>query len=250
MAALSKKAPASGGFEIGARDRLLVQHRSEKPRRLDGVFYCPVSGSTPRRWTNDRPSNFRSSSLRLHGLWLPLVTPFRDGELDEASLRRLVRHYAALPVNGLVLAATTGEGLTLEPSRNRTAGRSRCATKPAATRLFRSCLGLSGSNTARCCDTLDANRGMADRRLSDLLPVLFAAVAARAGASLQRARRSRRASDRCSTTFPTGPASISATRRCCALAAHPNIVGLKDCCADRNQSIDLLRRRPHRLSRC
>ena len=51
----------------------------------------------------------------LHGLWLPLVTPFRDGELDETSLRRLVRHYAALPVNGLILAATTGEGLTLEP---------------------------------------------------------------------------------------------------------------------------------------
>jgi 4-hydroxy-tetrahydrodipicolinate synthase len=28
----------------------------------------------------------------LQGLWLPLITPFRDGELDEASLRRLVRH--------------------------------------------------------------------------------------------------------------------------------------------------------------
>ncbi len=28
------------------------------------------------------------------------------------------------------------------------------------------------------------------------------------------------------------------------LAEHPNIVGLKDCCADRAQSIDLLRRRP------
>jgi dihydrodipicolinate synthase/N-acetylneuraminate lyase len=49
----------------------------------------------------------------LHGLWLPLVTPFRDGALDEASLRRLVRHYAAGPVNGLILAATSGEGLTL-----------------------------------------------------------------------------------------------------------------------------------------
>jgi 4-hydroxy-tetrahydrodipicolinate synthase len=29
---------------------------------------------------------------RLRGLWLPLVTPFRHGKLDEASLRRLVRH--------------------------------------------------------------------------------------------------------------------------------------------------------------
>ena len=29
-----------------------------------------------------------------------------------------------------------------------------------------------------------------------------------------------------------------------ALAEHPNIVGLKDCCADRAQSIELLQRRP------
>ena len=56
-------------------------------------------------------NDIRSS---LHGLWLPLVTPFRDGELDEASLRRLARHYAGMPVKGLVLAATTGESLTLE----------------------------------------------------------------------------------------------------------------------------------------
>ena len=50
----------------------------------------------------------------LGGLWLPLITPFRDGALDEASLRRLVRHYAAEPLDGLILAATTGEGLTLD----------------------------------------------------------------------------------------------------------------------------------------
>ena len=48
------------------------------------------------------------------GLWLPLITPFRDGELDEKSLRRLVKHYSAGPVDGFVLGATTGEGLTLD----------------------------------------------------------------------------------------------------------------------------------------
>jgi 4-hydroxy-tetrahydrodipicolinate synthase len=37
-------------------------------------------------------SGLRTSGLRtsLHGLWLPLITPFRNGKLDEASLRRLV----------------------------------------------------------------------------------------------------------------------------------------------------------------
>jgi 4-hydroxy-tetrahydrodipicolinate synthase len=32
------------------------------------------------------------------------------------------------------------------------------------------------------------------------------------------------------------------------LASHPNIVGLKDCSADRNQSLDLLRRRPQNFA--
>lgn len=44
------------------------------------------------------------------GLWLPLVTPFRDGELDIASLRRLIGHYAGQSVDGFILAATNGEG--------------------------------------------------------------------------------------------------------------------------------------------
>ncbi len=50
----------------------------------------------------------------IEGLWLPLITPFRDGRLDETSLERLLRHYAGEPVDGLILAATTGEGLTLD----------------------------------------------------------------------------------------------------------------------------------------
>jgi len=51
---------------------------------------------------------------QLQGLWLPLVTPLREGALDETSLRRLVRHYAAGPVDGLILAATSGEGMALD----------------------------------------------------------------------------------------------------------------------------------------
>ena len=46
---------------------------------------------------------------RFSGVWLPLITPFRDGALDEASLRKLLRHYAGLPIDGFILAGTTGE---------------------------------------------------------------------------------------------------------------------------------------------
>src|SRR5713101_9987138 len=108
------------------------------------------------RLPDPRRSDLRFSDLQLslHGLWLPLVTPFRNGELDEASLRRLARHYADLPVNGLILAATTGESLTLareETERLVFAVRDEIggAGHPSI------CLGLSGSNTRALLDTLD-----------------------------------------------------------------------------------------------
>ena len=99
-------------------------------------------------------TDLRSS---LHGLWLPLVTPFRHGELDEASLRRLVRHYLALPVDGLVLAATTGESLTLEPGEIE---RLVVTVRDEAGRAggLPLCLGLSGSNTRALVDRLREQR--------------------------------------------------------------------------------------------
>src|SRR5262249_32813445 len=93
-------------------------------------------------------------STRLHGLWLPLVTPFRDGELDETSLRRLVRHYAAGPVDGFILAATSGEGMSLRPdelARLVTVTRSELAGVRLRMPLV---LGLSGASTAKLLDAL------------------------------------------------------------------------------------------------
>src|SRR6516162_8771696 len=73
-----------------------------------GFFCVPFPAvSSPRRRTMDDLRN------RLQGLWLPLVTPFCHGALDETSLRRLVQCYADSPIDGFILAATSGEGLLL-----------------------------------------------------------------------------------------------------------------------------------------
>ena len=189
-------------------------------------------------------TDLRSSDLRasLHGLWLPQVTPFRNGALDEASLRRLVRHYAALPVNGLVLAATTGESLTLEPAETERlvftvrdeVGR---ANKPPV------CLGLSGSNTSALLDTLDRTAGWPidgyliscpyySRPSQQGLELHFSALADRAAHPVML------------YNIPYRTGVNLGNEAMLRLACHPNIVGLKDCSADRNQSLDLQRRRP------
>ncbi|AOI47342.1 4-hydroxy-tetrahydrodipicolinate synthase [Burkholderia oklahomensis C6786] len=53
---------------------------------------------------------------RFEGIWLPIITPFHDGEIDHPALARLARHYAAEGIAGFVAGATTGEGALLRAS--------------------------------------------------------------------------------------------------------------------------------------
>jgi len=184
-------------------------------------------------------NDIRSS---LHGLWLPLVTPFRDGELDEASLRRLARHYAGMPVNGLVLAATTGESLTLEAAET---GRLVGAVRDeiGGTNALPLCLGLSGSNTRALSETLARTAGWPidfyliscpyySRPSQRGLELHFTALADHAAHPVLL------------YNIPYRTGVNLGNEAMLRLAADPNIVGLKDCSADRTQSRDLLRRRP------
>ena len=189
-------------------------------------------------------TDLRASDLRtsLHGLWLPLVTPFRNGWFDEASLRRLVRHYAALPVNGLILAATTGESLTLTSEETERLVFT-VRDEISRARNLPICLGLSGSNTRALLDTLD--RTAAWPIDGYLISCPYYSRPSQQG--LQRhfsalADRARHPVMIYNIPYRTGV--NLGNEAMLRLADHPDIVGLKDCCDDREQSLELLRRRP------
>jgi len=55
-----------------------------------------------------------SSYPAFQGVWIPLVTPFTPAAVDGGALRRLVRHYAAAGVDGLVVCGSTGEAAALD----------------------------------------------------------------------------------------------------------------------------------------
>ena len=179
----------------------------------------------------------------MQGLWLHLVRPFRYGSLDETSLRRLARHYADGPVDGMILAATSGEGMTLgiaELQRVVAVVRDGIADSG---RTLPVCLGLSGASTSKMQDALDetadwpidgyliaspyytrpSQRGLLQHftALADhaAWPIVLYNIPYRTAVNLDNATLLR-------------------------LAEHHNIVGLKDCGADRAQSIELLRLRP------
>src|SRR5438477_3986237 len=57
----------------------------------------------------------RPDVSRLRGSIVPLVTPFRDGRLDEAALRRLVEYQIRHGSHGISVLGTTGEPTSLTP---------------------------------------------------------------------------------------------------------------------------------------
>jgi 4-hydroxy-tetrahydrodipicolinate synthase len=174
---------------------------------------------------------------------LPLITPFRDGEIDTVSLRRLIRHYIRAPVDGMILAATTGEGMTLddaEMERLTDVARDELNASDRAIPLY---LGLAGADTRKLVKALQrtaywaidgyliacpyytrpSQEGLYQHftalAVSTPHPVLIYNIPYRTGVNLGNETMLR-------------------------LARHTNIVGVKDCGADAAQSFGLLRDRP------
>jgi 4-hydroxy-tetrahydrodipicolinate synthase len=179
----------------------------------------------------------------INGIWLPLVTPFRDGRLDETSLRRMVRHYAGEPLDGFIFAATTGEGMTLDDAETERLVQVAAVELDTTGRRIPLYLGASGSDTRKVGKVLEATAAWPIdgyliacpyytrpsqeglyRHFSALAdatsrPILIYNIPYRTGVNLGNETMLR-------------------------LAERSNIAGVKDCCADASQSFDLLRARP------
>jgi 4-hydroxy-tetrahydrodipicolinate synthase len=189
----------------------------------------------------ERPSTDLQSQLQ--GLWLPLVTPFRNGELDEISLRRLIRHYANGPVDGLILAATSGEGMALEIAELERLVTLVRAEISDSRRYLPICLGLSGASTAKLLDMLDETAAW------PIDGYLIASPCYIRPSQRGLVQHFTALADHASWpivlyNIPYRTAVNLTNETLLQLAEHPNIVGMKDCCADRAQSIDFLARRP------
>lgn len=182
--------------------------------------------------------------MSIQGIWLPLVTPFRDGALDEASLRRMVRHYLAQPIDGFILAATTGEGLTIDEDETE-----RLVAIVAAEIGGRrpAYLGVSGSDTAKVAKALAQSAASPVQGYLIACPYytrpsqegLYRHFAALAEAT-------ERPILIYNIPYRTGVNMGNDTLL--RLAEFLNIAGVKDCCADQQQSFDLIRAKPPEFS--
>ena len=182
--------------------------------------------------------------MNIQGIWLPLVTPFRDGALDESSLRRMVRHYLRQPVDGFILAATTGEGLTIDEDETERLVAIAAAEIAGKIPIY---LGVSGSDTRKLVKALARTSTWPIDGTLIACPYytrpsqegLYRHFAALSGAT-------ERPILIYNIPYRTGVNMANDTLL--RLAELPNIAGVKDCCADQQQSFDLIRAKPAAFS--
>jgi len=90
------------------------------------------------------PANFA-------GLWIPLVTPFRDGEVDHTALAALTRRLAATGIAGFVVCGSTGEAAALDEVEHLAVLDTVAAAAPQLPRM----MGVSGYHLGKMLAWVD-----------------------------------------------------------------------------------------------
>lgn len=181
---------------------------------------------------------------KISGLWLPLVTPFKDGAIDRTSYERLVSHYIACGVDGLLPLGTTGESPALDESEVEALIEWTLAVAAGRVPVF---VGIGGNATHKVERTLRRLRHLPFDGILSVCPYYN-----RPGQDglVQHFRAVAAATDRPVMIYniPYRTAVNLANDSLIELAQLPNIVGVKDSSGSMAQSLDLLARRPEGFS--
>lgn len=169
------------------------------------------------------------------GLWIPLVTPFRDDAVDHTALTALVKHYAAAGVRGLVACGSTGEAAALDKAEQLAV----LETVLKAAGTLPVVMGLSGYHLGK---TTAWVRELCTRPIAGLLvPAPHYIRPSQAGllqwftALADTATRPLIIYD---IPYRTGVGI--ATETLLKLAGHPNIQAIKDCGGDARKTQALI----------
>jgi 4-hydroxy-tetrahydrodipicolinate synthase len=177
------------------------------------------------------------------GVWLPLITPFQDDRIDAASLRRLIRHYAGKPIDGLIVGATTGEGMTLDEAEFEQLVTLTAAAQREFGLRVPLVLGVSGSDTRKVVKWLSRTAGWPLDGY--LIACPYYTRPSQLGLMLHfesLAETTSRPIMIYNIPYRTGV--NLGNEAMLRLAELSNIVGVKDCCGDTLQTVELLRKRP------
>jgi 4-hydroxy-tetrahydrodipicolinate synthase len=177
---------------------------------------------------------------KITGLWMPLVTPFRDGVVDFESYERLVAHYVALGVDGLFPLGTTGESPALDDAEIEMVIERTLEVAAGRVPVF---VGVGGNATAKVEKTLRRLERLPFQGIVSVCPYYNRPSQ---DGLIAHFRRIAAATDRDVLIYniPYRTAVNLGNDALLELTQVRNIVGVKDSSGSIAQSLDLLARKP------
>jgi 4-hydroxy-tetrahydrodipicolinate synthase len=176
----------------------------------------------------------------LTGVWMPLVTPFKDGAVDLVSYRRLIEHYVARGVSALFPLGTTGEAPTLDEEESDAIV---AATVEAAAGRLPVFVGVGGNDTRKVIKTI---KGLERFEFAGIVSVCPYYSRPSQDGMRQHFAAIADATDRQIVIYniPYRTSVNLANDTLLRLAEHRNIVGVKDSSGSIAQSLELLAMKP------
>jgi len=180
----------------------------------------------------------------ISGVWVPLVTPFKDGRVDLASYRRLIEHYLARGVTGLFPLGTTGEAPTLDDEEEDAVVAATLETAANRVPVF---VGIGGNATRKVIKTLDRFGRFQFPGIVSVCPYYNRPTQ---DGLLQHFAALSEATDRQILIYniPYRTSVNLSNDTLLRLAERRNIVGVKDSSGSIAQSLELLARKPDGFS--
>ncbi len=173
-------------------------------------------------------------------LWLPLITPFKDGAVDFASYERLVAHYIAAGVDALFPLGTTGESPTLDEAESEALIERTLAVAAGKVPVF---AGVGGNATHKVLETLKRLQRLPFQGIVSVCPY-YNRPSQDGLVEHFKAIASETDRDVVIYNIPYRTAVNLSNDSLLELAQVPNIVGVKDSCGILSQSLELLARKP------
>jgi len=170
------------------------------------------------------------SLVSLRGIWVPLVTPFADGRVDHPALAALVRGFAGTGIRGLVACGSTGEAATLSHDEQQAVLKTVLDNAGDMPVL----MGVGGTEHLSMVVACDAVQRWAVRPIAGFL-VAPPAYLRPSQAGLRAYFEAVAEASPLPVVLYDVPSRTGVrieTATMLALAAHPRIVGVKDCSGD------------------
>ena len=178
--------------------------------------------------------------MRFSGVWLPVITPFKDGEIDYAGYARLVDHYVRAGITGVIPLGTTGESPTIDEAESDALIERTVAAVGGRVPIL---VGVGGNDTRK---VIKAVKRLEQHAVQGILSVCPYYNRPSQDGMREHFTRVAGATDRpilvYNVPYRTGVNLTNETLL--ALAEIANIAGVKDSSGNIAQSLDLLRQRP------